>query len=106
MKAIRLKIISQSPLAIGRKKTGVVNEAEDYLPGSVIRGAIASQLLQQTGYQHQDLSENGGDFQKLFLDNSCAIFNNAYPSPPHQISFILPATAVSSKTNPGFHQKG
>lgn len=106
MKAILLKIFSQSPLAIGRKKTGVVNEAEDYIPGSVIRGAIASQLLQQTGYQHQDLSKNGGDFQKLFLDNSCAIFNNAYPSPLHQMSSILPATAVSSKTNPGFRQKG
>lgn len=106
MKTILLKITAQSPLAIGRRKLGVVNEAEDYIPGSVIRGAIARQILQQTGYESDDLSQNGGDFQQLFLDDSCGIFQNAYPSPDDQISSVLPATAVSSKTNPGFKPKG
>jgi CRISPR-associated protein Csx10 len=106
MKAILLKITAKSPLAIGKKKIGVVSEAEDYIPGSVIRGAIASQLLQQTGYQTQDLTQNGGDFQSLFLDNNCAIFQNAYPSSKDQMSSVLPATALSSKTDPGFKGKG
>lgn len=106
MKAILLKITAQSPLAIGGKKIGVVSEAEDYIAGSVIRGAIASQVLQQTGYQTNDLTQNGGDFQSLFLDDSYAIFQNAYPSPNHQRSSVLPATAVSSKTDPGFKPKG
>ncbi len=106
MKTILLKITAKSPLAIGRRKLGVVNEAEDYIPGSVIRGAIAQKILQQTGYESDDLSQNGGDFQQLFLHESCAIFQNAYPSPDDQISSVLPATAVSSKTNPGFKQKG
>lgn len=106
MKAIELTITAHSPLAIGRKKPGVVSEAENYIPGSVIRGAIASQLLRQTGYQNQDLSQNGGDFQRLFLDDSCAIFRNAYPSRNEDISSVLPATAVSSKNNPGFKPKG
>lgn len=105
MKQIMLTITANSPLAIGRRKLGVVNEAEDYIPGSVIRGAIAQQLLQQTGTQNQDLSENGGDFKSLFLDDSCAIFHHAYPSSENQISSVLPATAVSSKTNPGFKSK-
>ncbi|AFZ42901.1 CRISPR-associated RAMP protein, Csx10 family [Halothece sp. PCC 7418] len=106
MKTIVLRITAKSPLAIGCRKIGMINEAEDYIPGSVIRGAIAQQILQQTGYQNEDLSQNGGDFQQLFLDNTCAIFQNAYPSPNHQISSVIPATAVSSKTNPGFHPRG
>ena len=106
MKAIILTIKANSPLAMGRRKLGVVNEAEDYIPGSVIRGAIAQEILQQTGYQNQDLSQNGGDFKSLFLDESCAIFHNAYPSSENQISSVIPATAVSSKTDPGFKHKG
>ena len=106
MKVIVLTIKANSPLAMGRRKLGVVNEAEDYIPGSVIRGAIAQEILQQTGYQNQDLSQNGGDFKSLFLDESCAIFHNAYPSSENQISSVIPATAVSSKTDPGFKHKG
>ena len=42
MKQLALTVTAQSPLAIGRRKPGgSVSEAEQYIPGSVLRGAIA-----------------------------------------------------------------
>ncbi len=96
MKEIQLTITAKSPLAIGNKKPGSVSEAIDYIPGSVIRGAIASKLLQQGGEPTE-----GDDFNTLFLGDKAAIFQNAYPAP-----YLLPATAVSSKAKPGFKPKG
>lgn len=112
MKRIELQIKALSPLAISRQKPGgSISECEDYIPGSVIRGAVASEILKQSGQQFSDLSENGGDFQDLFLGNEPAIFQNAYPNIrkidnndfriEEEIK-ILPTTALSSKTNPGF----
>lgn len=113
MKQIKLKIIALSPLAIGKQKSGgSISEAERYIPGSVIRGAIAFQILRQANQRNSDLSQNGGDFQSLFLAENSAIFQNAYPAIAKvgkekfefvdEDIYILPATAVSSKTNPGF----
>jgi CRISPR-associated protein Csx10 len=126
MKKIKLKITALSPLAIAAKKPGSVSEVEDHIPGSVIRGAVASEILKQYEQQFQDLSKNGGDFQTLFLSDQAAIFQNAYPAvatvsqkqdnaqkKPELISqvvneeiMVLPATAVSSKTDSGFKPKG
>ncbi|NER23645.1 MAG: CRISPR-associated RAMP protein Csx10 [Symploca sp. SIO1C2] len=108
MKEIQLKITALSPLAIGRKKPGSVSEAGDYIPGSVIRGAIASVIIQQSNLQNHDLTATNNDFQSLFLNESAAIFRNAYPAPSDQEAKIkvLPATALTSKTNPGFKPKG
>ncbi|MBH8566564.1 CRISPR-associated RAMP protein Csx10 [Nostoc sp. CENA67] len=113
MKRIQLEIKVLSPLAISRQKPGgSVSECEDYIPGSVIRGAIASEILKQSGQQFNDLSKNGGDFQALFLSDESAIFQNAYPSIKTKGKLItrgrieeikvLPATAFSSKNKPGF----
>lgn len=113
MKRIQLEFKVLSPLAISRQKPGgSVSECEDYIPGSVIRGAIASEILKQSGQQFNDLSKNDGDFQALFLGDEPAIFQNAYPSikikgkliPRGTIEEIkvLPATALSSKNKPGF----
>ena len=111
MKRIELEIKALSPLAIAKHKPGgSISESEDYIPGSVIRGAIASQILQQSGHQSNDLTENGGDFQALFLSDEPAIFQNAYPA---VLNFddkiivqdeikVLPSTALSSKAKPGF----
>lgn len=42
MKEIQLTIKALSPLAVGRQKPGgSISEAQDYIPGSVIRGAIS-----------------------------------------------------------------
>ncbi|WP_414582549.1 CRISPR-associated RAMP protein Csx10 [Scytonema sp. PCC 10023] len=136
MKRIKLEITTLSPLAIAGKKPGSVSEVEDHIPGSVIRGAIASQILQLSNQQtpgiaEQNLTTGGGDFEALFLGDEPAIFQNAYPAvakiadefnftkknstkkKPDLISqvvtdevMVLPATAVSSKTNSGFKPKG
>jgi len=117
MRRIELTITALSPLAIGRQKPGgSISEAESYIPGSVIRGAIASQILQQANQKDSDLSQNGGDFQSLFLGENPAIFQNAYPTiakigkdkyeaVPDEVQ-VLPATAVSSKAESGFKPDG
>ncbi|MBD2203834.1 CRISPR-associated RAMP protein Csx10 [Calothrix sp. FACHB-1219] len=108
MKKINLEIKALSPLAIGRQKPGGnVSEVEKYIPGSVIRGAIASQILKQAN--SSTISEND-DFYKLFLSENPAIFQNAYPG---IITIdtdcvlkddvkVLPATVLSSKNKSGF----
>lgn len=115
MKRIELNIKVRSPLALGTQKPGgSVNEVEKYIPGAVIRGAIASQILQKSPHQFANLEQNGGEFQTLFLGDNPAIFQNAYPAiakDGDEYKFVtneikvLPATAVSSKTNPGFKPK-
>jgi CRISPR-associated protein Csx10 len=122
MKRIKLKIIAFSPLGIGAKKPGSISEAEDHIPGSAVRGAIASHILQlsnrqRPGIAQENLMENGGEFATLFLGNAPAVFQNAYPAvakmrnptSSKMISqvveedvLVLPATAVSSKTDSGF----
>jgi CRISPR-associated protein Csx10 len=100
MKEIQLTIKALSPLAIGQQKPGgSISEALAYIPGSVIRGAVASQILRQC---RNSSDQPGGDFQQLFIDEGAAIFSNAYPTKKGQRSQVLPATAVSSKTDPGF----
>jgi CRISPR-associated protein Csx10 len=136
MKRIKLEITSLSPLAIAGKKPGSVSEAEDHIPGSVIRGAIASHILQLSNLQlsnqqtpriaEQNFTTGGGDFEALFLGDEPAIFQNAYPAVAKMADesnstkkksdlisqvvtdevMVLPATAVSSKTNAGFKPKG
>jgi len=112
MTRLELNITALSPLAPGRQKPGgSVSEVENYISGSVLRGAIASQILELSGQHSANLAENGGNFQTLFLGENPAIFGNAYPAVTkignesiavnHEIK-VLPATAVSSKTNPGF----
>ncbi|MCP6759992.1 MAG: CRISPR-associated RAMP protein Csx10 [Fischerella sp. CENA71] len=116
MKRIELTIKALSPLAIGKQKPGgSINEVEQYIPGSVLRGAIAKHILHRAGMELENLAANGGDFAHLFLEENAAIFQNAYPAvakvgTKHQIVNntikVLPATAVSSKANPGFLPKG
>ncbi|MBG1271225.1 type III-D CRISPR-associated RAMP protein Csx10 [Nostoc sp. WHI] len=108
MKKINLEIKALSPLAIGRKKPGGnISEAETFIPGSVIRGAVAGQILKEA---NQEIEE-GDDFHKLFLSENPAIFQNAYPamierSDKAQLEVrILPSTVLSSKSNPGFKYK-
>ena len=107
MKRINLTITAQAPLAIGQRKPGgSVSEALDYIPGTVIRGAIAGELLQH------GTPETGDDFHRLFVGEGAAIFQNAYPAiakcgdddyivSPGKTR-VLPATALSSKTDSGF----
>ncbi|NJK53604.1 MAG: CRISPR-associated RAMP protein Csx10 [Leptolyngbyaceae cyanobacterium SU_3_3] len=113
MNCIELEITAHAPLAIGRQKPGgSISETESYIPGTMIRGAIASQILKVSGRQTANLSTNGGQFQALFLGEQPAIFQNAYPAIAKisesesrcvsELIYVLPATAVSSKAEPGF----
>ncbi|NJL99666.1 MAG: CRISPR-associated RAMP protein Csx10 [Synechococcaceae cyanobacterium SM2_3_2] len=98
MDIIQLTLTAESPLAVGRQKPGgSVSEAQDYIPGTVIRGAIAGLILSQT--QSKANTPLDGDFAALFTDAQPAIFTNAYPGIQ---SKVLPATALSSKNDPGF----
>jgi len=108
MKQIQLTIKALSPLAIGQKKPGSVSEASDYIPASVIRGAVASQMIQQSNLQNPDLTTTDNDFQTLFLSKNSAVFHNAYPASADGEAEVkvLPATTLSSKTNSGFKPKG
>lgn len=114
MKRIQLEIKALSPLAIGKQKPGgSISEVENYIPGSVIRGAVAAQILKQSGHQSTNLAENGGDFQALFLGETPAIFQNAYPATIEGKKqtivqpeiWVLPGTALSSKNKSGFKRQ-
>ncbi|KAB8331435.1 CRISPR-associated RAMP protein Csx10 [Scytonema tolypothrichoides VB-61278] len=107
MKRINLEIKALSPLAIGRQKPGgSVSEAQTYIPGSVIRGAVAANILKQANTSISD----GDNFHELFLGENPAIFQNAYPANLEIDDCIvlqkdvkvLPATTLSSKTKSGF----
>lgn len=119
MKRIQLIIESLSPLAIGKEKPGgSISEVEKYIPGSVIRGAVAAQILSrypEMQMQNLDIvpeNDEKNDFKQLFLDDKPAIFQNAYPAiakvqggyekVENSPIKVLPTTAVSSKANPGF----
>lgn len=104
MTTLQLTIKALSPLAIGRQKPGgSISEAQTYIPGSVIRGAIASKMLRQSNAgDNAHLDQPDSDFQKLFLADNAAIFSNAYPGVEGQPVYVLPATAASSKNAPGF----
>jgi CRISPR-associated protein Csx10 len=91
MTEIKLEITALSPLAIGSKKPRSVSESRDFIPGSTIRGAIANEMIRLGE------SSEGDDFHRLFIADDAAIFRNAYPA-----SNLLPATAVSSKSDSGF----
>ncbi|MBE7384518.1 MAG: CRISPR-associated RAMP protein Csx10 [Leptolyngbya sp. SIO1E4] len=107
MTTLQLTITALSPLAIGRQKPGgSISEAQRYIPGSVIRGAIAGRMLRQASTDETaNLEQPDGDFQQLFTAEDAAIFSNAYPTAVEQSAQVLPATAVSSKTNPGFRSE-
>lgn len=110
MKRINLEIKALSPLAIGRQKPGgSVSEAESYIPGTVIRGAVAAYILKRAASP----ITAGDNFHDLFLGDNQAIFQNAYPATidgKQQTIIqpevrIVPATALSSKTKSGFKSK-
>ncbi len=112
MKPIQLLITAKSPLALGQAKTGSsVSNVESYIPGTVIRGAVAGMMLRQAQAEGQDFSQAAdSDFKTLFIDNQ-AVFQNAYPALTdkldcHPTVRVMPATALSAKRSSGFKPKG
>jgi CRISPR-associated protein Csx10 len=112
MKPIQLSITAKSPLALGQAKTGSsVSNVESYIPGTVIRGAIAGTMLRQAQAEGQDFSQDSDShFKTLFIDNQ-AIFHNAYPALTdglelHPDICVMPATVLSAKSSSGFKPRG
>lgn len=118
MNRIELHIKVLSPLAVGRQKPGSsISEVEDYIPGTVIRGAIAAQILRESGQSTADLATQGEDFQALFLGEQPAIFQHGYPAtfttqrstqivPDTERVACIPATALTTKKDEGFKPEG
>lgn len=95
MPRLKLLLTAQTPLCIGdRRPAGQFRESIGYLPGSVLRGAVANLML-------NDGLESDPAFQSCFNSYRQTIFSNAYPAP-----HVLPATAMSCKVEPGFRPKG
>jgi len=116
MQRIELEIKALSALALARHKPGgSISESVEYIPGTVIRGAVAAKILNESGHQFSDLTENGGDFKALFLSENPVIFQNAYPAlvingklidrTRLEDNGVLPTTALSSKNKSGFTPK-
>jgi CRISPR-associated protein Csx10 len=115
MKRIKVQITAHSPLAIGRQKPGgSISEVETYIPGTVIRGAIAGLMIRDAKAAGTDFaSDPESDFKALFIDGD-ARFQNAYPAVTDvgdclQVNSevrVLPATALSAKGKSGFKPKG
>lgn len=117
--AIPFMVIARSPLAIGeRKPGGQFRESWPYIPGSLVRGAVAEILLREAkadhdcdGY-HQDNPEQRESclFYRTLLGRAPALFGNAYPAPydgeyhapDDGMPQVIPATAVTCKDRSGF----
>lgn len=112
MQQIPFIIRAKSPLAIGRQKTGSsISDVETYIPGTVLRGAIAGLMIRQAQAEGQDFAiDPDSDFKHLFIDNQ-AIFQNAYPALTEDLQLhpdvrVMPVTALSAKNKSGFKCKG
>ncbi|MBI5187364.1 MAG: hypothetical protein HZA01_16785 [Nitrospinae bacterium] len=89
---MRLKL--ESPLALSASPSGNINRTLDFLPGSALRGALASSFL-----DNNDLSQPKAKelFQRLFLKEEI-IFENFYIDG----SLPVPKTARACKGYGGF----
>ncbi|MBM3237486.1 hypothetical protein FJZ31_14445 [Candidatus Poribacteria bacterium] len=114
---LQIVVTLHSPLAVGgRKPAGRIVEIIPYIPGGLLRGAVAKELL-ELGAHDDNCNENECDFCTLFLSNEQAIFHNCYPFSGlsrrcrgdteatnllDNRTLVLPATAVSCEDNSGF----
>jgi CRISPR-associated protein Csx10 len=100
MPILTFKITAQAPLVFSeRRPDGQFRPCTPYIPGTVIRGALARKIM-------ENQSASDPDFQALFVAPGQPLFHNAYPAlvvnDMLYSSRPLPATAYSCKTNGGF----
>jgi CRISPR-associated protein Csx10 len=114
---LQIVVTLHSPLAVGgRKPTGRIVEIVPYIPGGLLRGAVAKALL-ELGVHDDNCNKNECDFCALFLSNEQVIFRNCYPFSGlsrqsrddteatnlfDNPTLVLPATAVSCVDSSGF----
>jgi CRISPR-associated protein Csx10 len=99
----------QSPLLIG-DESGVSNyeQTADYIPGTVLRGAIGAQLLEASCIHPDHIRDHAGcpdrescAFWRVFGAEHPPHFGHAYPA-PRGWGFPFPATARTCKDHPGY----
>lgn len=92
----QLTIKPQSPLLCGDESVvGNYRETLSYIPGSVLRGAIAERILARDEVL----------FREIFIEAAHPPrFCNAYPAVPEAWSYPFPATARTCKQHPGYAQ--
>lgn len=92
-------IESKAPLLLGgRKPAGVQSESIKYIPGRVLRGALAQTILRTTDHSHE-VCTSGCDFCLLFQSDDRALFRNAYPSRGEHDWRPAPVTLLGCKIN-------
>lgn len=92
MPVLKLTLIPEAPLLFSdRRPDGQFRPSTAYIPGSAIRGSLAQELL-NAGCDPNECAE----FRALFLGAEAPLFRNAYPGR------LLPATAFSCKSHPGW----
>lgn len=90
---LAIEITLKSPMVPGgRKPTGQIVEALQYIRGGLLRGAVADMWLADLGTGEPD-----DDFKTFFLEDGAATFRNCYPG-----ERVLPATAIGCKDFAGF----
>lgn len=95
MERLNVTIEAESPLCFSeRRPAGQFRESTEYIPGSVLRGAVADLMLKEG-------LGGSAEFNALFVSARPAVFANAYPAP-----HVFPATAVSCKAEGGLHGEG
>lgn len=98
MRTFRVLVTTLSPLVVAGRQVamGGATRTLKYIPGSVLRGALAGALL-QNGYT------NGSTEFKGLFENNRVCYGNLYPTTAQgAIAWPLPATAWSCKLEPGF----
>ena len=99
MTVYRLKLHTRSPLVLASRQAaqGGATQSRDYIPGSVLRGALAAALL-RAGH-----SSSSALFQTLF-SQGLVRYGPLYPTEEKVITatWPLPATAWSCKVQRGF----
>jgi CRISPR-associated protein Csx10 len=105
---VHFQIKALAPLVFSeRRPGGQFRLSTPYVPGAVLRGALAQQFLDAG----EHLSERpSADFETLFTADHAPLFRNAYPAlfdegnpdQPSVPSRPLPATAYSCKSEGGF----
>jgi CRISPR-associated protein Csx10 len=101
---LKVIITARAPLVFSeRRPDGQFRASTTYVPGVVLRGALAQQFLDAAQQDH-------ADFKRLFTAPDAPLFRNAYPahydkgSEGWASARPLPATAYSCKTESGFEK--
>ena len=111
--AIHVTITLNAPLLVTARQVGFVWESQQYIPGSVLRGSLAHNLLFECNLSEAERlaletapssHRDNCAFHRLFYANDPPRFGNAFPGLEPPVG-ILPLTARTCKRYSGFKRK-